>query len=439
MKTLTCREITDLQTGDPLWTQWKILQTRVASELSIFGPEWFSIWNQTHGATGRWSGRLRLLTVTDANGMLRGLTVLSEQKHAGIGIKASAGYFQPWRGILADLEFESEVGQAIGEFVARGKWLLCQIGPFRQSSVATQSFIASLKSHNAAVVTKSSAQLAVCHSPDTWDAYKKDILGGKFFRKTGNYERRMNREGRTEIEHLRRPNREQTKKLIDDLSHIEQHSWLMTSKRGKTRFTKPVAQRFWSRLIDDVLSPQDQIDAWVIHFDGRPVSFCLTLTSLPARYVIANQFDEQVAEYRTGSTLYRMMVEEGIERGVRTFDFGDGGIEYKKLWGAEYVDTVDTLLVASHPLTSRILPLAYSARQWLQSRRSLKSYGGIASETIKPQPNALTASTFGTESTELSRPTIEDSLLESANELIELCHSVREQSSRIAEKCASGK
>ncbi|MEX0725867.1 MAG: GNAT family N-acetyltransferase, partial [Planctomycetaceae bacterium] len=227
-----------------------------------------------------------------------------------------------------------------------------------------------------------------------------------------NYERKMERAGRTEIEHIRRPNPERTQKLVADLAQIEQQSWLVKSARGKTRFTSPVAQRFWTRLIDEALSPQDRFDAWIIRFNDRPVSFCLTLTALPARYVIANQYDDAVADYRTGSTLYRHMIEEGMARGVRTFDFGDGGIEYKKLWGAEYVDAVDTLLVAPHPLTSRLLPLAHAARQWVKSRR-----------TSTPDPHA-TAPSAAAPVTQIESTSydVEETLLSSANDILDTCH-----------------
>ncbi|MEX0725214.1 MAG: hypothetical protein WD065_03035, partial [Planctomycetaceae bacterium] len=203
MTSLTCREVTEIQAGDRLWTQWRDLLTRAAPESSIFGPEWFSIWSQTHGAADRWTGSLRLLAVTDEADVLRGLMTLAEQNYAGIRIKASAGYFQPWRCILADRDCEVEVGRALGDFVARSGWLLCQLGPFRRSSAATASFLDALNAQKRAVITKNSAQLAVCRSPAAWEDYKQNILGGKFFRKIGNYERKMERAGRTEIEHIR--------------------------------------------------------------------------------------------------------------------------------------------------------------------------------------------------------------------------------------------
>ncbi|MFN0197618.1 MAG: GNAT family N-acetyltransferase [Planctomycetaceae bacterium] len=366
---LTCREISELEPHDALWLQWKNLQTRVRPELSLFGPEWYSIWSQTHGSADRWTGNLRLLCVSDAEQNLQGVMVIAEQRYAGFRIQASGGYFQPWRTILADRTMEAEVGRALGEYVSRSGWLLCQLGPFVGSSPATSAMHESLRDRGTSLVMKSSDQLAVSHVPSTFEEYKQRVLGGKFFRKIGYYERKMSQAGRVEIAHIRCPDAEQAHNMIADLARIEQQSWLVKSARGRTRFSTDVAQSFWKRLIGEALTPNDQFDAWIIRFDDRPVSFGVTLTSQTTRYVIANQYDEAVSEFRTGSTLYRYMIEEGIQRGVRTFDFGDGGIEYKKYWGAEYVDNVETFLVAPHWATSQLLPWAGSAMQWLKNRR----------------------------------------------------------------------
>ncbi len=414
---LTCREINDLKPNDALWLQWKNLQQRVRPELSLFGPEWYSIWTQTHGSSDRWNGRLRLLCVTDAQQNLQGVLVFSEQRYAGFRIQANGGYFQPWRTILADRMREAEVGRALGEYLSRSGWLLCQLGPFVGSSPTTSSLYESLRERGASTILKSSAQLAVCRVPPTFEEYKQQVLGGKFFRKIGYYERKMSQAGRVEIAHFHRPDAEQTREMIFDLAQVEQQSWLVKSARGRTRFSSEVAQRFWTRLIGEALTPNDQFDAWVIRFNDRPVSFCVTLTSQSTRYVIANQYDEAVSEYRTGSTLYRYMIEEGIGRGVRTFDFGDGGIEYKKYWGAEYVDTVETFLVAPHWLSSRILPWAGSAVQWLKNRRKESAATEVAEVVDERAGNSP--------SDEKRSQPIEAEMLSTANSLLVELNSVR--------------
>jgi CelD/BcsL family acetyltransferase involved in cellulose biosynthesis len=52
------------------------------------------------------------------------------------------------------------------------------------------------------------------------------------------------------------------------------------------------------------------------------------------RYFIANNYDEQFEDHRTGSTLYQYVTEEAFDRGVKVLNFGPESLYYKQQWGA---------------------------------------------------------------------------------------------------------
>ena len=142
--------------------------------------------------------------------------------------------------------------------------------------------------------------------------------------------------------------------MVDQLQEIEERSWLATAENGYPRFAHKASKQFWIRAIKESLGPRDQVDCWVMTLDSKPVSFVFTLTCGRSRYVLANQYIEDVKDHRTGSTLYRYMMEEGIERGIQLFDFGDSEIHYKRLWGASYQDSLDSYIVIPNAILSKL-------------------------------------------------------------------------------------
>jgi len=264
------------------------------------------------------------------------------------------GHEVPHRGLLVIDGQEAAVGAAVGHFIAKQSWPLLQLGPLRRSSVADAALIETLHLSGRLVMHRREREEISLQVPETWDEYRQETLGGKFFRKIGYYERRMERAGRVSIRHYRKPTADQTRTMIQDLQTVEAASWMASREASVPRFSNPDLSNFWSVVTAQCLSLKDQIDCWIMSFHDTPVSFCFTLNDGETRYVIANQYDESVQDHRTGSTLYRYMIEDGIERGIRRFEFGDGDLHYKSSWGAAVTDRSDTLLVVPNKLLSKI-------------------------------------------------------------------------------------
>jgi CelD/BcsL family acetyltransferase involved in cellulose biosynthesis len=370
---LKCEVVESLTPGDQLWNDWQGLLLRLRPELRLFGPHWYAAWRDTAGNQGRWAGRLKVLSVRDSQGTLHGLLPLGMQRVGPLQLHSFAGDWQPWRTILAAAGLEAEVGHVLAHWIARSGWSMLQVGPCKRSSPETMAFLETLQARRTFLQLRRTAPLAIHNAPETWEAYRTQVIGSKALGKLGYYERRTARSGDMQIVHHRQPDPAGTARLIEDLGTIERNSWLATAKKGHLRFGTPVGKAFWTRLIDESLAAQGHLDAWVMSLDGRPISFCWTLTALPTRYVIANSYDEAFQEHRTGSTLYRYMMEDGINRGVRQFDFGDGELHYKQLWGASYQDHLDCYFVFPNRLVGAAAKLGTAVASLatrLQNRKS---------------------------------------------------------------------
>ena len=331
--------------GNPFVAEWRSLMDRVNPDQQLFGPQWFTAWSNTWGQTGRWTGQLDAIAVRDDSKSLQGVLCIGNLKLGPVPVRSCGGHSVPWRPLVAAETCEEEVGRAIGRFIATCGWPVLQLGPLLRSDQTALSMTETLRERRVFMHRRDSRLQATLHAPETFDQYKTEVIGGKAFRKIGYYERRMEKSGRVEIKHVRQPTPDETYALFEALNQIESESWMATRDDAVPRFTNENLREFWTQLTLQHLSPNDYLDAWVMSLDDQPVSFCFTLTSGSVRFVIANNYSESVKDHRTGSTLYKYMLQDGIERGIRQFEFGDGNINYKSLWGAEYGDSCDTYAV----------------------------------------------------------------------------------------------
>lgn len=364
---LTVESLCSPPASAAIWSEWRQLMERVSPGQQLFGPLWAQVWSRTWGSRGTWTGRFQLISVRDDEGVLQGVLCIGRPKIGPFAVHSLGGHDVPWRGIVAASGFETRVGTAIGEFLSDRHWPLLKIGAVSRESVADSSMIDTLRSRNAFLRRLSSAQQITLRGPDSWDEYKSRVIGGKAFRKIGYYERRTQRAGLMQIRHFRQPDEVETRTMLDALQSVESASWMSTRASAVTRFQNPALVEFWEKMTNEFLSPCDHIDTWVMSLDRKPISFCLTLTSGDVRYVIANNYDEQAREFRTGSTLYRHMLQEGFERGIRTFEFGDGDAEYKGLWGATPGAFCDTWIVVPNRILAPIARLSNLPQRRVQS------------------------------------------------------------------------
>jgi hypothetical protein len=344
-KRLKVERVRNPAEGGRFWREWEELMDRIAPAHRLYRPEWYAIWSETWGSTGRWTGDLHVLAVRDGNGALLGVHPLGVAKVGPLRAYASAGFNQPARPVLAEIGREAEVGTAIGHHISRRGWPLAQLGPFRANSPACRALLDTLDSRRVPHRLRTREGLALYDPPPPGNENRREILETKFAKKVLYYERRAARKGELETVHYRRPSPEETARLVTDLAEAEKHSWLATASDGGLRFAarpgNDKGAEMWRRLIDTELSPRDQLDCWLTYFDGRPASFVFCLTAGTTRYVLANNFDESLKHLRVGFIPYWHAIDDALERGLEHLDYGSLHLDYKKHWGAEYKDALE--------------------------------------------------------------------------------------------------
>jgi CelD/BcsL family acetyltransferase involved in cellulose biosynthesis len=184
----------------------------------------------------------------------------------------------------------------------------------------------------------------------------------------------MQREGEAEVRHYSNPQGEDLRAMLEACGVIERKSWLATSKSGQPRYMSKESVQFWEHVCQKQLGPQGQLDAWLVYFNKQPIAFRFTLTAGTTRYLIANQYDEEFAQYRAGWILYLRDLENCAERGIQAIDMGSGDAHYKSRWGGvEGAEGVDFLILPPGPvgvLAARLMslePLYERARKKLMS------------------------------------------------------------------------
>lgn len=383
---LQCELLRPQSPADPLWDDWTQLMSRTDAEQRMFGPDWFRIWAESWGAAGKWTGEQAIIAARDSAGTLQGLLALGRPKVGPFTLYATGGHHVPHRGIVAAAGHETAMGEAIGQFIARQSWPVIQLGPINDSASADAAMIDELKKQNVHLHQQYSYEEISLHAPETFDEYRSEVMNKKFARKVGYYERRMRRAGRVDIKHYRQPTPEEADVMFEALTTIEGASWMTTRALAVPRFTNPGIVQFWKQLTNEYLTPHDHLDCWVMSFEGHPVSFCFTLTDGATRYVIANNYDNAVRDHRTGSTIYWHMVQDGIERGVRQFKFGDGDLHYKSRWGATATDCRHTWLAFPNRLLGCAASAAVRVRSWVKAPATLEEQTGSSPQARETQP-----------------------------------------------------
>lgn len=375
-------ELHRLAGNEALCNQWRDLLTRLRPELRLFGPEWFSAWSQTIGSERPWTGAFDVVAVyCETDGRLVGVMPVAHPKVGLLRVNALGGYFQPWRQILAEPAHESEVGRALGWFMVEMGWSVIQLGPWPVSHKAHRAALSALNDLDMPMQKQSSCDVAIAELPASWEQYQHEVLGTKFLRRLANNDKTISQAHQVEVRHYQTPNEAQTAEMLAALAHIERRSWLVKAPNGRPRFIADMDQRFWTKLTQEALVPNRQLDCWVMFADGLPISFVFALTAGSTRYVIANQYDEDFAAHRPGSLLYFRMFEEGYSRGLTRYDFGTNELHYKQQWGAKYSDRLDTFTVATNRLVAGLWNAGIKIR-------------GLLDGSLLSQPNADRTSSF---------------------------------------------
>ena len=356
---------------------WERCLADAPGHQKLFGYEWYAAWMRHLGSSGPWTGDSRVLMAYDGKGTLRGILPLAKRHTFHIPFWCLAGYYQPVRGFVCHEAVHTEVCAALAQALLKtqGWFELFRFGPTDAAFPERASLLQELSGRCRRLVRFNNNPTIIAYNiPGSADEYREMVQEHSSMKRIRSYERRMQREGEAEVRHYSNPQGEDLRAMLEACGVIERKSWLATSKSGQPRYMSKESVQFWEHVCQRQLGPQGQLDAWLVYFNKQPIAFRFALTSGTTRYLIANQYDEEFAQYRAGWILYLRDLENCAERGIQAIDMGSGDAHYKSRWGGvEGAEGVDFLILPPGPvgvLAARLMslePIYERARKKLMS------------------------------------------------------------------------
>ena len=183
--------------------------------------------------------------------------------------------------------------------------------------------------------------------------------------------------------------------LYDECVELAARSW--QSGGGETATLSSPGVRQFLREVHAAAARSGNVDLSLLRLDGRPVAFVYNYIYDGRIYGLRKGFDPEFSTLRPGTTLEKMMLEDGFRRDDRLYDLGVGSLEIKAPW--------QTSVATSYRLTH--FPAAISRVQLLRLKRWLSGKGilpGARSIGWRRRRRHLWAVDLGCRPSSLTRP-----------------------------------
>ena len=325
----------EIRDAPPPVGEWQMLANEALPANRFLTWSWFDAWGKHLVPYENWRGPLRYLTACGPGGTLQAIVPIATQAQPGIAVASLGGLYWPFRAPLFGRSVNAETCEALATTLSGTRSLPAfRCGPVPADDPGVTQLTAALAAkgwrlHRTVLGTTYAVDL-----PHTW-AEMDQRLGKSLRTNIEYYERKLGREGRLEIRCTKGCGNPEWNRIVDDLGYIEQRSWQF-KERGRLRFCGERNAAYWRDLLVDNQFGQVAV-AWVMNFNGEPVSFCFCLDSGDTRYILANNYAESVSRYSTGSVIYKARLgRDAIESpAIRRVNIGQGDSGYKSRWSAE--------------------------------------------------------------------------------------------------------
>jgi hypothetical protein len=331
----------NISTSGPSIESLNTLLPQVKSRFQFSATGSFQSWAKTMIPFGSWTSDVLYLTVYDEKDILVGVLPLGVQVKFKQRFLSLGGDFYPLRAIPVDHDRRDEVCETLADTLTKmSDGIGLRFGPVESSDEVTVYLFKALKQRGWHILTNELGVLFIVEKlPTSFEDFRAG-LGKKLRKNTPYYERKLFREHQTEIVHYNNETANVWAQVITDLGSIERNSWLVN--KGANRESKFVNQAYLDYWNDWLVNPQASINThiWVIYCNKKPISFACSLDSGDSRYLIANAYDSEFSDYRTGSILYWHLFKNAIEIGISRINAGIGDSGYKGLWMGKPIESV---------------------------------------------------------------------------------------------------
>jgi CelD/BcsL family acetyltransferase involved in cellulose biosynthesis len=310
----------------------------MAPEFQFLACHWSEPWGRHLMSASGWKGPILYVVTRNDLGKVVGAVPFGVREKAGLRFLSLAGSFVPFRGFPVAARSADAVADSLAEHLTRHHRNKClRLAPVARKDPVCQPLIDRLERRGWRIDMAHNGYRQLIQLPDTWEEYAAERKGSRW-KKVDKLDRRMRRDHEVTLQLYTSETCENWEAVVRDLGDIEDGSWL-PSKDGDFKFSGPENRKFWT----EVFHAQRRglaARVWILYLDGKPVTFDFNFDSGPCRYSLAGHYVEDVKTFSTGTILFREVVKDAIERGVRTIDMGGGDPGYKKYWGAQPEDPI---------------------------------------------------------------------------------------------------
>jgi hypothetical protein len=349
--------------------QWNQLAELLPTRKHFMSGYWLRAWAESFVGTGGWAGPMYFVTA-GSNSSATSVLPFCWYRVAGVRFLSLAGYYSPFRSVvLLPDHKKTDVAEMVQQLGTAGSPLL-RLGPCEETDSDILLLIDNLKAAEWRLDSSCRGIDYVIRLGQTQAEFFTMVSKG-LLKNIAYCERRLKKENDFQVmvftgDELANGRAE----IMGELGSIENDSWLR--KSGDMRFAPERNKRFWLRALAHP-SLSDNTRVWIMYLNGRAVSFCFCIDAGDCRYVLANNYTEDVAPHSTGSILYHRMFIDAFERRIASVNLGQGDSGYKARWGATPdIRLMDYTLFAPGFL-GRVAQLAFRSARVFQKAQNKKN------------------------------------------------------------------
>ena len=331
---LTVREVNDIDQLQSLQSDWFRLLLQTAEASFFQSLEWLTAYCRHFGQ----GEQLRTMLV-EQDGVLIGIVPLVVRRMR-LGTRVVGYPLDSWGTSYGPVGQSPEqiLTAALVELRRQGGWDLLDLrwaSGAQADAVSRALSSAGMKAQRLCEESASWVELA-----GSWDEYWMSLTS-KWRNNVRRSEKKLARLGSVGCEHYRAgagPGDVDPRwDLYEMCEQVAGASWQAVSTSGNTLTHETV--RNFLRDVHKEAARRGCVSMHLLKLSGQPIAYAYNYVLQGRVFGLRAGYDPNFAQAGPGSVLLARMMREGIRRGDRVFDLGEGASRYKRHWRNRLVDT----------------------------------------------------------------------------------------------------
>jgi hypothetical protein len=328
------------------------LAAAVGSSLGPMGSAWWTAWARHLMRVEGWQGELRCVVVRDSNQKMRAFMPFAIHIYRGIPIPSLAGNYFPFRSFVMDPDpaVVSELARAL-----RKRFWIFRLGPCPRNDTGLRTLVRELLKSSRLMLQRPAGTRFMLE--DAQAARAEGWPKASLLKRFQYYERRLAKRGDVKFETIDSESPLAIQKFLARAGEVEKRSWVAGDQRGDLKIAPRESMAFWSEILGDP-GVARLCKLSLLSAGNQDLAFQLGLEFSGTKIIIANGYDESMAEFNPGSVAIWKDIDGAMERGIVRIDYGVGDGGYKQRLGfksgSELVDVLASCIAVPNLLSRRI-------------------------------------------------------------------------------------